>query len=395
MSFRSIGVFVLLSACGSPSARPSDQPGDVDDPAPDSSTTSDASTPEDGPSNVVEEDCSSYPFKAETLYAERVGFGRNVTGGDHDLPYHVTTLASTGAGSLRVALESTQRFWIVFDVHGVIDLGDDAIHVKSNKTLDGRGRDITIDGQLKLDPGTRNILFTDVKFQYPAGFATSDGDLIGIRGHGNVDPELYDSRDMWFHHLELARGGDGQLDNRGATYVTVSWCHMHSHSKSMLHTNDTDSGPSYGNRTTYHHNFFDRTSRRGPQFHWGVADFFNNYHYQWYEFGAAAQNEAKFLSEANIYEARPGEFCLQCPDPNSPTGDSDFEVSKVGLTSSWDTNPGFVKSVGDVARQGAVLEQRMPELVPARPYDAVIEPANDALIDAIKTKSGPRRTYCQ
>jgi pectate lyase len=384
-----------LAACGSPGAPTNN---DDDDVTPDSSPPPpDGTVATPDSAQPVAEDCAAYPFKAETLYAERVGFGRNTTGGDWNAPYHVTTLASTGAGSLRVALESTEPYWIVFDVNGMIDLGLDDIHVKSNKTVDGRGRDITIDGEVKLDAGTKNIIFTDVKLQYPEGFANSDGDMISIRGHANDDPELYDSRDMWFHHLELARGGDGQLDNRGATFITVSWSHMHSHSKSMLHTNDTDNLPSRGNRTTYHHNFFNQTSRRGPQFHWGKADFFNNYHYRWYEFGAAGQKESQFLSEANVYEARPGEVCFQCPDPNSPTGDSDFQVSKVALTAAWDTDPGFVKSVGDVARQGAVIEQRMPEVVFDRAafYPAVIDPADDALIETLETKTGPRRAYCQ
>jgi pectate lyase len=378
---------LLLSAgCSSPSHMPPNN--DVDAPV-----AVDVAQPGiDAPMAV--EECGSYPFRPETLYAERVGYGRNTTGGMWSMPYHVTTLADAGAGSLRVALESTQPYWIVFDVNGLIDLAS-SIHVKSNKTLDGRGRDITIDGELKLDAGTKNIIFSDVKFQFPEGFATSTGDLIGIRGHGNDDPEMYDSRDMWFHHLELARGGDGQLDNRGATYVTVSWCHMHSHSKSMLHTNDTDQHPSRGNRTTYHHNFFDKTSRRGPQFHWGVADFFNNLHYRWYEFGAASQVEARFLSENNIYEARPGQFCFQCPDPNSPTGDADYEVSKVALTPQWDSDPGYVKSVGDVVKEGAVITERMPQLVPARPYPATVEPANAALQQTLMTKTGPRRDYCK
>lgn len=357
-------------------------------------TIGDAAT--DAPASTVVEDCTAYPFKSDTLYAERVGFGRHATGGDWNKPYHVTTLADSGTGSLRAALTSTQAYWIVFDVNGTIDLVDD-INVKSNKTIDGRGRDITIDGQIKIDPGVKNIIFTDVKLQYPEGFSTSDGDMIGIRGHGNDNPDLYDTRDLWFHHLELARGGDGQLDNRGGTYITISWSHMHSHAKSMLHTNDADNLPSRGNRTTYHHNFFDGVTRRGPQFHWGMADFFNNYHYRFYEYGAASQKEAQFLSQNNVYEARPGQYCFQCPDPNSPTGDADYEVSKVALTPEWDSEPGYVKSIGDVAREGAVLTEREPQLVFDRAtyYTATIDPANDALISTLETKTGPRRNYCQ
>ena len=369
----------------------SPRPAGDDDDVPDAGSGTADSGEDPAPAT---EDCTRYPYRAETLYAERLGFGRNTTGGDWAMPYHVTTLADAGPGSLREALESPNPYWIVFDVEGVIDLGE-AVHPLSNKTVDGRGRDITIDGNLKLDAGTRNMIFSDVKLQYVEGWEAQDGDIISIRGNGHDDPEQYDSRDMWFHHLELGRGGDGQLDNRGATYVTISWTHLHSHNKAMLHTNDTEQLPSRGNRTTYHHNFFDRVSRRGPQFHWGLGDFFNNYQYQWYEYGAAPQQGAKFLSQSNIYEARPGEYCY-CPDPNNPAGDMDIEVSKVALTPQWDTEPGYIKSVGDVTREGAVITQREPQLVfdRAAHYDAVVDPADDALVEALKTKTGPRRDYC-
>lgn len=394
---RSTMLFVLLG-CSSAPTRPETGDTQADARLADAAhdgATDDAAVAPDAPSGVAE-NCSAYPFKAETLYAERVGFGRNATGGSWSTPYHVTTLADSGPGSLRTALTSTQPYWIVFDVNGVIDLASD-LRVKSNKTIDGRGRTITIDGEIKIDPGTKNLIFTDVGFRFPSGWQAQAGDIIGIRGNGSDNPELYDTRDLWFHHLDLGRGGDGQLDNRGATYITISWSHLHSHNKAFLHTNDTNNNPSRGNRTTYHHNFFDRVSRRGPQFHWGMADFFNNYHYQWYEYGAASQKQAQFLSENNFYEARPGQFCASCPDPNNPAGDSDYEVSKVGLTSSWDSEPGYIRSVGDVALQGAVLQQNQPQMVFQRAahYPAVVDPANSALKQTLMTKTGPRRTYCQ
>jgi pectate lyase len=396
---------VLLVAC-SPSPAPSGPDGVLAE-DPDAAAAGDDAPPADAPpadalpgaepdAATAGEDCTSYPFQASTLYAERVGFGRNTTGGDWSQPYHVTTLADAGAGSLRAALESDAPYWIVFDVDGVIDLADD-LEITSNKTVDGRGRDITIDGNLEIDPGTHDVILSDVTLQYPEGFETSDGDLISIRGHGGTDPEAYDTRDLWFHHLELARGGDGQIDNRGATYLTISWSYFHSHAKAMLHANDTDQNPSPGNRSTYHHNFFAQVSRRGPQFHWGYADFFNNLQYQWYEYGAASLDGAQFRSEANIYEARPGAFCLDCPDPNSPTGDMDFVVSKVALTTDWGSEPGLVASVGDVVRQDAVITQRMPELVFERAdhYTAVVDPADAALETRLRAETGPRRSYCQ
>lgn len=386
----------LILGCSSPASRPPDTDG-----PPGGDAGAHDGAPDDGAPGIdagdqIAEDCTQYPFAAETLYAERVGFGRHATGGSWSMPYHVTTLANAGTGSLRAALESTKPYWIVFDVEGKITLTS-VVNVASNKTIDGRGRAILIDGNLRLAPGTHNVIFSDVSLQDPSGWQAQEGDIISILGEGGDDPEDYTSRDLWFHHLDLGRGGDGQIDNRGATYLTISWSHMHSHNKAFLHTDDVDAGPSRGNRTTYHHNFFDRVSRRGPQFHWGRADYFNNYQYQWYEFGAAAQRDAQFLSENNIYEARPGQYCASCPDPNNPGGDSDFEVSKVALTSSWSAPAGFVKSVGDLALEGAVIEQHLPQMVfdRAAHYPAVIDPANDALKLVLKTRTGPRTTYCQ
>ncbi len=407
---RGLAWFAVLAACSStPSMSTDDGSSSDDDASSDEVSADDAPSDDDVPPvdaavlvdapvtpEELVEDCTAYPFKATTLYAERLGFGASTTGGDWSRPYHVTTLANDGAGSLRRGLEATERYWIVFDVEGTIRLADDdAIHPTSNKTVDGRGRAIVIDGELKIDEGTHNVIFTDVAFKYPRGWQTSDGDMIGIRGVGHEAPADYETRDFWFHHLDLGRGGDGQLDNRGATAVTISWSHLHSHAKAFLHTYDTDGNPSPGNRTTYHHNFFDQITRRGPQFHYGVADFFNNYQFHWYEFGAASQRGARFLSEANVYEARPGEICFDCADPNSPTGDSDWQVSKTALTPSWDTEPGYIKSVNDVVREGAVIEQREPTLVPARPYAATIDPPDDALVQALKTQTGPRTDYCQ
>lgn len=52
----------------------------------------------------------------------------------------------------------------------------------------------------------------------------------------------------------------------------------------MLHWKDADNQEAPGMRVTYHHNYFDKVTRRSPQFSYGLAEFFNNYLFQWYEF---------------------------------------------------------------------------------------------------------------
>ncbi|MBS2013833.1 MAG: hypothetical protein JST00_13170 [Deltaproteobacteria bacterium] len=341
------------------------------------------------------EDCTAYPFKAETLLAERVGFGRNATGGDPKNVYHVTTLAASGPGSLRAALESTSPYWIVFDVNGKITHFE-RWYPKSNKTIDGRGRDIDIEGHLEL-ADVRNIIISDVKIENSLeGHCTQKGDVVSVNQKVAQPKGTYAMKDVWIHHVEAFNGGDGLIDLRGGTDYTVSWTHFHTHKKGLLWHNEADLM-----RVTAHHNFFDRVSLRGPQFIAGQIHFFNNYQYQWWEYGAGGLGGAQFFSEANVYEARPGTICIpvgaSCTDPN-PCGDTDYAISKEGLVHEWAGNgPGNVKSVGDVALNDATLSVNNPAAVfdatTQYPYKADV--AGAALAAKIRAEAGPRKDYCK
>ncbi|MCG3174075.1 MAG: hypothetical protein GMKNLPBB_02295 [Myxococcota bacterium] len=347
------------------------------------------------------EDCSKYPFKASTLLAERVGFGRNTTGGDPGKIYRVSSLGDSGKGTLRDALESSEPWWIVFDAEGEIRINfDKPISIKSNKTVDGRGRKIHVrNAQFKIDPGTRNLIFSD----FEASFIDPKdnvGDLFSLRSTGGPNPEDYPTRNIWFHHLDLHHAGDGLIDVRGGSNITISWNHFHDHTKLMLHTKTTDDKASPGMRITYHHNWFEKITRRAPQFAYGLADFFNNWHQHWYEYGAASIDDAQFLSENNIYEAREGTVCLKpCPDPNPHGGGNDFTVSKKAVVNDWapDKTVGFVKSVGDRLLNDAKVTVHQPEKVFNRQtyYQAQVDPADDRLKETLRTRTGPRADYCK
>ncbi len=343
------------------------------------------------------EDCTQYPFSPATLLAEREGFGRRAVGGDPGRTYHVTTLADGGPGSLRQALESAQPYWIVFDVEGQISHRN-PVDVRSNKTVDGRGRAITVEGTLRFD-GARNVILSDIALTNTLeGRCGQDGDVILVRGQGGSDPAAYTSRDLWFHHLELYDGGDGLLDLRGASRVTVSWSHLHTHKKAMLMWQDQDGDPTPGMRVTLHHNYFDKITLRGPQLVYGWAHYYNNYQYQWYEYGAASLGGAQLASENNIYEARPRRICVPpCPDTN-PCGDNDLMVSKQGLVHDWGGNgPGRVRSYGDLLLHDARIDEREPAQVfsASDHYTYGLEVADVALADRIRDGAGPRTEYCR
>ncbi len=354
----------------------------------------------------VEEDCTRYPYRAETLLAEREGFGRNARGGDPSRVYRVTTLSGDtsgngDSGSLRRALESAAPYWIVFDVEGTITFNT-RVEVQSNKTVDGRGRDIHVRGNLRFEDAT-NIILSDVRFSNDLeGHCTQAGDILTFTGTGNNDPNAFTTRNIFINHVELFNGGDGLLDLRGASLVTVAWTHFHQHKKGLLMWGDREGNDTPGMRVTMHHNFFDRISLRGPQMVYGWMHYFNNYQYRWYEYGAGSLGGAQFASEANIYQARPNCGVVEyaqggCQDPN-PCGDNDLGTSTQALVTEWAGNGiGNTRSTNDLLLEGAVVSVVNPTGVfePAAQYSYSAEVATEALAQRISTSAGPRTTYCR
>lgn len=347
------------------------------------------------------EDCSRYPYSAEALLSEREGFGRRARGGDPLRPYLVTSLADVGPGTLRAALESPEPYWIGFAVEGEIILRSGRIEARSRKTVDGRGRDITIKGSVRIRDA-RDVILTDLKLENDLeGHCTQAGDVLPIGGDRGPTGADYHTYDIWINHLEIYNGGDGLIDLRGATDVTVSWVHLHTHKKGLLWSDPDDMLSGGGQHVTLHHSFFDRISLRGPQFLGGWLHYYNNYQFEWYEYGAGGMRGASFLSENNVYEARPGDWCFirsQCADPN-PCGDFDVRVSKLALINDWASNgPGYTKSVGDLALNDAQVQEHEPSRVsfnPASIYPYRLDPADQDLTRRLRAGAGPRVRYCR
>lgn len=350
--------------------------------------------------------CDTTPYDPDALLDELVGFGRRAVGGDPVNVFRVTSDAGSGSGSLRAALESDEDYWIVFDIgrdsSARIDLGDDPVRVRSHKTLDGRGRDVTIDGAIEMRDGVRNVIFTDVRMTNTHGTrCTQEADVVLIRGDGAASPGEYENRDIWFHHVDMFEGGDGLIDVRGGSRITISWSHFHDHSKGFLLSQaGADEIEGREMEITFHHNFFDRISKRSPRLTYGRVHYFNNYNYQWWEYGVASVHGAQLLSEANVYEARPGRTCGSifngCMDP-APCGDRDYEVSKLAVSNDWaaESDRGYVRSVDDLLLEEATVAVRDPSRVFTPDYGYTAEPATPALATRVRNGAGPRVDYCR
>lgn len=344
-------------------------------------------------------DCSSQSERERTLLLEREGFGAMTTGGKGGALYRVTTLTGSSVGSLPFALERPEPLWIVFDVDGVVKFpSSQPIDMKSNKTIDGRGAEITIDGGINLQD-VQNIIITDVTITRTNNVSTcSDShDILSIRGTGSNDEHTYTTQRIWINHVTLQTGGDALLDVRGGTNITISWSAFKNHVTPMLLWKDLKQQETSSMHITMHHNFFDQLTDRSPQFHFGKLHFYNNYNHHWYDNGVISLDNAQVYSESNIYRARQ---CVMCPPDSTMCSQSQSSTpSTYAIRAHLNGSiSGQVKSVGDFLLDGAKVEEANSSSVfdPRTHYTYNAQQATETLASYIQNTSGPRgKTICQ
>jgi pectate lyase len=161
---------------------------------------------------------------ASVMLADRAGFGRSTTGGYLGRMIHVTTAADDGPGSLRAAVAGSTPAWVVFDDDFKIRLAK-GLEVGSNKTIDGRGRHVTITGH-----GTDGLIIDGVSNVIVSNLTLTDfGDVALTKDNDKPDAiHVRRAKNVWIDHNDLSVAGDKliSIDN-GSAGVTVSWNHFH------------------------------------------------------------------------------------------------------------------------------------------------------------------------
>ncbi|MDH5766082.1 MAG: pectate lyase precursor [Gammaproteobacteria bacterium] len=205
------------------------------------------------------------------------GFGAFATGGRGGQVIKVTTLNSTGTGSLQSALNLQGPRIIVFDVSGVIE-GDINIPY-SDVTIAGQtapGGGVTIHGRLECDYSLRpnNIIIRHIR----------------IRADHSLNPQIigdqYDavqcsrSSNLIFDHISVSGGVDENFDLYEATNVTVQWSTITRADENGGHSEGSHNyglinGPS-GHSISIHHNLFAHNLNRNPAVANGPAEIINN-----------------------------------------------------------------------------------------------------------------------
>jgi pectate lyase len=309
---------------------------------------------------------TAIPESTSALLRDAVGFGRAANGGLGGCLYHVTTLADAGPGTLREGLARPEPLWIVFDLSGTIELLSN-LDVASKKTIDGRGRAVTLHNGGLIIEGQSHVVVENLAFDGsgldPVVFPATDAITV-----------LAGSHDIWIDHSSFSTYPDGQVDiTQASTDVTVSWCRFQNHVKVMLISSNAEATADTVIRVTLHHNWFDQTDYYHPRLRFGKAHTFDNFYDRWGSAGIAVAMGGEIASENNIFAA---------------ATNTDALLTQAGT----DPLPGLARSTGDWLLGGAVVVQTQPDVVfsPAAYYAYRTEVADDALRTSISSGAGPR-----
>lgn len=337
-----------------------------------------ASSPTTSPGFVPGAAGQVAPNKA--LLATRVGFGAAVTGGSGGEVVHVTTVADDGPGSLRAATAGNDPRWIVFDGDYTISLTH-GIAVGSNKTLDGRGRKVTLTGH-----GQYGLVLTNSQNVIVENMILRDfGDVARTMVNDPFDAiHVEHSSGVWIDHCDLSTAGDKLISiDAGTTSTTVSWNRFHDQEQVFQIGNQTTRVADATQTVTIHHNFFDRTGYRNPVISYGKVHDFNNYLLAWKTYGMRAERHGQLYSESNIFEAGDNLNATKVQPGGNGCNDKKTRC---------DDTPGLLRSVNDLSLNGAKIITSQPDEVfdPHAFYAYKADRADEALKSAITSQAGWR-----
>jgi len=249
------------------------------------------------------------------------GYGKYSVGGRGGKVYEVTTLKSSGPGSLGEAIGVSGPRTVVFRVSGTITgnfgIKNDKITI-AGQTAPGDG--ITIKGSLSV--GANDVIIRYIRVR-----AEGRGDAIGGRYKKNI---ILD-------HVTASWSSDEVMSFYHNENVTIQWC-MITEACSQSHKFGGIWGSNY---STYHHNLIAHNASRNPRWASGCGsnDYRNNAVYNWgYNscYGGEAHQKGDRRSPkiehstinmiANYYKAGPGTkegVRSRIADPSSRNGDAD------------------------------------------------------------------------
>ena len=205
------------------------------------------------------------------------------------------TSAVIAPGSLRDCAYREGPTWVLFKKSGTYNL-QSPLRLKSDKTFDGRGRDVRIAGMGILTEESSNLIFENLTFTAPAITVLDTSSRRALSIHNR-------SHNVWVDHCTFEEYPLVELDvKRGSYGVTISWSRFENAQTGVLFGLAGDIIKDTAQSLTAHHNYFAGLSDDGILSHGGELHAYNNFFEGVEKSGIVCSDSARCLIENNVFK---------------------------------------------------------------------------------------------
>lgn len=279
----------------------------------------------------------------------------------------VATKTIVATGSFRECAEKEGAVWILFEKDGTYNLRS-PLRIKSDKTVDGRGRDIRITGMGILTNESANLIFENLTFTAPSITAQDTSSRRALSIHNRT-------HHVWVDHCMFEEYPLIEVDIKRSSYaVTLSWNRFENAQTGVLFGLEPDIYVDTAQTLTMHHNYFANMDARGVLARHGKLHAYNNFFYDVKQAGIECSDSASCYIEGNA-------FNIETPVAVYRLENKDGTPDKSTL--------GFVKMDGNVYGRGG--EELVGDAKGYKPdYKVSVDESGAELAVRVKNGAGPR-----
>jgi pectate lyase len=244
--------------------------------------------------------------------------------------------------------------------------------VGSNKTIVGASG-ATLKGHVQMD-GSHNVILRNLTL---IGNNCRDSPSDCSAGADTITV-VNRAHHLWFDHLDISDGSDGNLDiTHASDYTTVSWTKFSYSSKragghqfsNLIGHNDNNGAEDTGHlKVTFHHVWWaDNVDQRMPRVRFGEVHIFNS-----------------------LYTATGNSYCVAAGvNANIRTENNVFIGTKSPIDSGFANSASIAESKGNLYQgtTGSTADINPPAFVPPYPYTLDATASVQALVTS---RAGPR-----